>query len=78
MEKSSYDYYANYNNNLYWTIEIVNGLKVHHCMFYDQITHRSESLLSGLNSQLTAIKMNLPARNAYRKWKDSERMMNLT
>lgn len=59
-------------------IEIVNELKVRHCMFYDQITHRNESLLFGLNYQLSAIKMNLPARNAYRKRKDSERRVNLT
>lgn len=77
MEKISHDYYANYNN-LYWTIEMANELKVHHCMFYDQITHRNESLFFGINSQLTAIKMNLPARSAYRKWKDRERMVNLT
>lgn len=46
---------------------MANELKVHHCMFYDQITHRNESLFFGINSQLTAIKMNLPARSAYRK-----------
>lgn len=65
MEKSSDDYYANYNNNLYWMIEIVYELKVHYCMFYDQITHQNESLLFGLNSHLTAIKMNLSASDAY-------------
>lgn len=46
-------------------IEIVYELKVHYCVFYDQITHQNESLLFGLNSHLTAIKMNFSASDAY-------------
>lgn len=58
--------------------EIAYELKVHRCMFYDQITHQNESLLFGLNSYLTAIKMNFPASGAYWEWKYIERMVNLT
>lgn len=46
-------------------IEIVYELKIHCCVFYHQIAHQNESLLFGLNSHLTVIKMNLPTSNAY-------------
>lgn len=76
-EKSSHDY-ANYNSNPHWVIKIVYELKICHCMFYDQIVHQNESLLFGLNSYHTAIKINLPTSNAYWKSKDIERMVNFS
>lgn len=41
--------YTNYGNNVYWMIGIVYELKVHHCMFNDQISHQKKSWLFGLN-----------------------------